>query len=136
LSIQRLFPNYFKNFIFVSVHVIDAGTLKGAEDLDHAIEQTKDALQKYVGLAQRLGFAAECRFGVGTEVLAEAEKISIEVFKQFPRLIVFSGKLVFERERWYQRFLHNETAYEFQRRLQFDGIQTMVLPIRVFAPAK
>jgi hypothetical protein len=31
----------------------------------------------------------------------------------------------------FQRFLHNETAFAVQRRLQWDGIAMMILPIRV-----
>jgi hypothetical protein len=38
---------------------------------------------------------------------------------------------VFERERWFQRLLHNETAYQLQRRLQLAGLNAMVLPVRV-----
>jgi hypothetical protein len=46
--------------------------------------------------------------------------------------VLFAGKLIFERERWYQRFLHNEAAYQLQRRaLQFAGVNAMVLPVRV-----
>jgi len=49
------------------------------------------------------------------------------------RAVFFAGKLVFEHERWYQRLLHNETAYALQRRLQFAGPSAMVLPVRVIA---
>ena len=42
--------------------------------------------------------------------------------------------LIFERERFYQRILHNETAYQLQRRLQFAGLNTMVLSVRVLEP--
>lgn len=132
LTVQRLFPNHYKNFIFISVHVLDAGSLKGAEDLDNAIKQTEDSLKKYVNFAHQMGFTADYRMSVGTEVLLEAEKICQELAKEYPRSIFFSGKLVFERERWYQRFLHNETAYAFQRQLQFAGLNSMVLPVRVF----
>jgi amino acid transporter len=132
LSIQRLFPNHFKNFIFVSVHVVDAGSLKGASDLDNAIKTTEASLKRYVGLAQQLGFAADYRMAVGTEVLEEAEKICSDLAKEFPRSIFFAAKLVFQKERWYQAFLHNETAYTFQSRLQFAGLNSMVLPVRVF----
>ncbi|HZN93671.1 MAG TPA: hypothetical protein VFB81_13260, partial [Myxococcales bacterium] len=53
------------------------------------------------------------------------------IAKEFPRALFFAGKLVFERERWFQRILHNETAYQLQRRLQFAGLNAMVLPVRV-----
>jgi hypothetical protein len=42
--------------------------------------------------------------------------------------------LIFERERFFQRMLHNETAYQLQRRLQFAGLNTMVLSVRVLEP--
>jgi amino acid transporter len=132
LSIQRLFPNHFKNYIFVSVNVVDAGSLKGAADLDQAIDETEGSLKKYVSLANQMGFAADFRLGVGTEVLVEAERICTEVAKEYPRSIFFAAKLVFQKERWYQPFLHNETAYAFQSRLQFAGLNSMVLPVRVF----
>src|SRR6185436_7601863 len=54
-----------------------------------------------------------------------------EVAKEFPRALFFAGKLVFEQEHWYQRLLHNETAYQIQRRLQFAGLNAMVLPVRL-----
>ena len=135
LSVQRLLPNQFRNFLFVTVQVLDAGNLKGAEELDKAIGQTREHLQKYVDLARGLGFAADCRMSVGTEVLDEAEKLCREISKEYPRSIFFAGKLVFQKGKWYQRFLHNETAYEFQRRLQFAGLNAMVLPVRVFDAA-
>ena len=50
---------------------------------------------------------------------------------QFPRAVFFLGKLIFEKERFFQRILHNETGYQLQRRLQFRGLNSMVLPVRV-----
>ena len=132
LSIHRLFPGHFKNFIFLSVSVIDAGTLKGADEIEVGREQTKQALLRYAELARRFGYAADYRMEVGTEVLEAAEKLCLDVMSQFPRAIIFTGKLVFEREKWYQPLLHNETAAQLQRRLQFAGLTTMVLPVRVF----
>ena len=69
---------------------------------------------------------------MGTELLAEAERVSIEIAKEHPRAIFFVGKLIFQKERWYQRLLHNETALQFQRGVQFAGLNSMVLPVRVF----
>jgi hypothetical protein len=68
---------------------------------------------------------------VGTEATAVAEQLCVDLSKEYPRAVFFAGKLVFQRERWYQRFLHNETAYQLQRRLQFDGLNAMVMPVRV-----
>jgi len=46
--------------------------------------------------------------------------------------VFFASRLVFQEERWYQRLLHNETPFEIQRRLQFSGLQTIIMPVRVF----
>ncbi len=81
----------------------------------------------------RFGFAADYRMATGIEVLDEGERLCQQIAKEFPRSIFFLGKLVFEKERWYYRFLHSETAFQMQRRLQFDGLNSMVLPIRVYA---
>jgi amino acid transporter len=131
-NIQKQFPHHFKNIIFVSVNIVDAGTLKGADDVTSALHETEDALKKYVAMASKLGLAATFRMGMGTDVLEEAEKITAALHKEFPQAVFFTSKLVFQKEHWYQRFLHNETANQLQRKLQFDGLNMMVLPIRVF----
>jgi amino acid transporter len=134
LTIQRLFPGYYRNFVFLSVGVIDSATMKGVEEVEHVRAETEQSLERYVDLAARLGLNAASRMSVGTEAVAEAEKLCMEVARELPRAIFFAGKLVFERERWYQRLLHNETAYQLQRRLQFAGLNAMVLPVRVMEP--
>jgi hypothetical protein len=93
--------------------------------------QTEQALVKYVELAHRLNMPAEHRVGMGTEAVQGCEKLAVAIAADYPRAIFFGGKLVFERERWWDRFLHNETAHAIQRRLQFNGLQMVILPVRV-----
>ncbi|HXA20404.1 MAG TPA: APC family permease [Thermoanaerobaculia bacterium] len=131
LSIHKAFPNYFKQFVFVSAAVVDSGNFKGAEELDRLQTNTEENLLKYVRWAQAHGFRADYRMAIGTEAVATVEAISLEVAKEFPRAIFFTGRLIFKEEKWYHRLLHNETPHAIQRRLQFAGIQAMVLPIRV-----
>jgi amino acid transporter len=135
LSVQRLFPGHFKNWLFVSVGVIDSATMTGVEEVDRVRERTEESLKKYVTLARGLGLAADSRMGVGTEAVEEAIKVCQGISGEFPRALFFAGKLVFEEERWFQRLLHNETAYQIQRRLQFAGLNAMVLPVRVMSVA-
>jgi amino acid transporter len=136
LTIQKLFPNHFKNMIFISVVNVDASTLKGQNELDELMAMQHKHLEQYVNLANQFGFGADYRLAAGTDVIEEVEKLSASIAKEFPRSIFFAGKLVFEREKWYQRILHNETAYAIQRRLQFAALNCMVLPVRVFATNK
>ena len=136
LSIKRLFGDNFRNVIFVSVAVLDSVKLKGSTEVEHARIETEDALKQYVDMAKRLGFAADYRVGVGIDIIDQLHTLCLEIAKEYPKSIFFASKLVFEKERWYQRFLHNETANQIQRRLQFDGLNVMVLPVRIFEGSK
>jgi amino acid transporter len=131
LTIMRLFPRYFVNVVFMSVGVIDSATFQGVEEVDRVREQTEDALRRYVELARGIGVPADYRFSIGTEAVSESEKLAHEVAKEYERSIFFAGKLIFERERWWDRLLHNETALLVQRRLQFAGLPMVILPVRV-----
>jgi amino acid transporter len=131
LTVQRTFPGFFKNFVFVSVGVVDSASMKGIEEVDRIRLRTQTSLEQYVDLAHRMKLAAEYRMEIGTEAVTEAEKLCVEISREYPRAVFFAGKLVFQRERWFQRVLHNESAYALQRRLQFDGLNAMVMPVRV-----
>ena len=37
------------------------------------------------------------------------------------KTMFFAGKVIFQREKWYQPFLHNETAFAMEKRLQWVG---------------
>jgi len=131
LNIQRLFAGHFHNFIFVSVGVIDTATFTDLEEVNEVRDRTRSSLEQYVALARRLGLPAEYRMAVGIDATDEAQSLCRQIVKDYPRSVFFAGKLVFEKERWFQRLLHNETAYQLQRRLQFAGLDAMVLPVRI-----
>jgi len=131
LNIFRSFPGHFKGLVFVTVGVIDSGEFKG----EHAVEdlglRTKEVLAQYVSLAARLGVPATARMAIGTEAVAEAERLCLEVAREFPKVVFFAGKMIFQRERWYHRLLHNETALAVEKRLRWVGKTMVTLPIRV-----
>jgi hypothetical protein len=131
LAVQNLFPRQYKNYLFVSVGVIDSSHFKGAAEIEALKVQTISDLQKYVDFAHRLGFRAEMRYAIGREAVEQVVALTEEIRKEFPRAIFYLGQLVFENDRFYYRMLHNETAFAIQRRLQFKGLQAIVLPIRV-----
>jgi amino acid transporter len=130
MSIQRIFPGYYRNVIFVSAAVIDSGHFKGKAELDALRKQVDASAQKYVDLARRLGLNAAAATGIGTDPIEEIYRLCIEVAKRFPHVMYFGGKLIWKRESWWQRILHNETAFQVQRRLQWKGLPMTVLPLR------
>ncbi|MBI5560153.1 MAG: amino acid permease, partial [Deltaproteobacteria bacterium] len=131
LSIVRNFPNLYKNFIFVSVAVIDFGSFKGAEEVHNLEESVKKSLEKYVEFARQLGLPADYRYETGTDIVEEAVNICGGITKEFQQSTVFTGQLTFRLEKFYHKVLHNETAFAIQRHLQWNGITTVILPVRI-----
>lgn len=131
LSVFREFPKLYRNFIFVSVAEIDSGAFKGAAEIEALKVSIADQLAKYVKLARSYGYAADSRIKVGTDVVETATHLCQSIVQEFPKATVFAGKLVFRHEYPFQKILHNETAFAIQRRLQWVGITTVILPIRV-----
>jgi amino acid transporter len=131
LSVFKEFPKLYRNFIFVCVAEIDSGAFKGAAEIEALKSSIADQLTKYVKLARSYGYAADYRMDIGTDVVETATNLCQNIVQEFPKSSVFTGKLVFRKEHPFQRILHNETANAIQRRLQWEGITTVILPVRV-----
>lgn len=131
LNAIRFAPNHFRNMIFLSVAVVDSGNFKGADAVEDLQRHTEQTLAKYVDLAHSLGMPSTSYMALGTDPAEELEHLCKEIAKKYPKVIVFAGQLVFQRDTWYQRLLHNQTAYALQRRLQWDGLPMVILPTRV-----
>ncbi|MFZ1982318.1 MAG: APC family permease [Smithella sp.] len=131
LSINRKFPHFYKNFIFVSIAEVDQGSFKGSAEMEQLRISAENGLKKYVELVRSYGLPADYRMDAGTDVVETATHMCQSLAKEFPKSMVFTGKLIFRQESFFQKLLHNETANAIQRRLQWDGIETVIMPIRV-----
>lgn len=135
-QIIRLFPDHFEQIVFISAGIIDSGNFKGAEETGRLKEQTQATLEKYEALARRFGLASAGMMLIGQDPVATIEELCAEVSLRYPRTTFFAGQLVFQRDAWYQRLLHNETAFAVQRRLLWQGLPMVVLPVRVWGRNK
>ncbi|MGH7846145.1 MAG: APC family permease [Candidatus Binatia bacterium] len=131
LSISRLFPNHFKNIVFVSVGVIDSSQFKGAGEIENLRRAKEEDLKSYVDYGNCLGWYAEYRLALGIDLIDELEKLCQTIAKDFPKVIFFAGRLIFEHETFFSRMLHNHTPMTLEQRLQFQGLQMIILPVRV-----
>lgn len=131
LSVVRSFPGYYQNFVFLSVGVVDSGNFKGAGEIEALEAKVQHETQRFVDFAHAHALPAEGCACVATEVARAVEEQAQELGKRFGRLTFFASKLVFPREEWPHRVLHNETAYSVQRRLHALGYTTVVLPVLV-----
>jgi amino acid transporter len=131
LNAIRFAPDHFKSFIFISVGVIDSGNFKGSGAVEQLREHCEQSLGKYVALGRRLGMPAMSLLTIGTDAVDELERACREVVFRFPKATFFAGQLVFQKDTWLHRLLHNQTAFSLQRRLQWAGIPMVILPTRV-----
>jgi len=131
LALFRQFPNHFKGVVFVSVGVIDSREFKGEGTVEALQKNVEENLKKYVDFARGQDFPAASRMAIGTDAVAEGEKLCLDVAREFQQVTFFAGKILFQRERWYQNLLHNETAMAIQKRLQWAGQTVVVVPARV-----
>ncbi len=130
LSLPTLFGNHFQNFVFISVGVIDSSRFKGTAEMENLKESTEAMLQRYVDFVKQHGRYAEYWYALGTDTIDELEKLCERVHKTFRRTVFFAGKLVFSEENLFNRQLHNQASLTLQRRLQFKGMQMVILPVR------
>jgi hypothetical protein len=135
-QIIRLFPNHFEQIVFISAGIIDSGNFKGAEETERLKEQTQATLDKYEALARRFGLASTGMMLIGQDPVATLEELCAEVSLRYSHATFFAGQLVFQKDAWYQRLLHNETAFAVQRRLLWQGLPMVVLPVRVWGRKK
>ncbi len=133
LTVHRFFTGHFRNFVFVSVGVVDTGTFKGEREVAQLREKTEQDLKKYVDMAVRSGFYAESRCAFSVDPVEELERLCLTVQRDFPHSICFAGRLIFPEEGMVASLLHNQTAMDLQRRLHYAGLPLVVLPVRAQA---
>ena len=130
-TVMRAFDGVFKNFVFVQAGVIDAGNFKGAEEVDALKEHIAEDAEKYVNFMKHSGLYAESVCGVGTDVVNVVGEIAPSIVKKFPNAIFFGGQVVFPKESILSKWLHNYTVFAVQRKLYFEGIPVVILPVKV-----
>ena len=129
--VLKLWPGFYKNFLVVSGCAVDVRSYGG----DQALEALKAARQKdmdfYMDLARQNGVASKYYLGFGVDGVEEAVKLCRQAREEFPNIVFFASKLMFEDETWVTRMLHNQIVYAIQRRLNDEGMHMVVLPMEI-----
>jgi amino acid transporter len=127
--VEALFPNHFRNFVFVSVGTVDSESF-GSEQLLRTLQyETRAALDGLVNYAHVHGKGSRWFDAYGSDRLAELEQLALEVRRQFPNSVFFTNRLVFEKDYWWTRLLHSGTPLSMQRLLNLHGIELVILPV-------
>ncbi len=135
LGAVQLFGGGFGRYVFAQIGVLDAGNFKGADEIVRLQSHVERESARYVAFVRARGGQAEAVTTVGHEVTVELDRLLPDLIARHPRAVFFTGQLVFERETFLTRWLHNYTAFALQRRLFLRGLACAIVPVRVLAPA-
>jgi len=123
------FKNVYKNFVFIQVGIVDADSFHQGGVIETIEENIEMNLRKYVYLIKQLGYNAEYRYSIGTDVADEVLKIVPEIVDKYTNTTFVGGQLLFSGTYRVSRLLHNYTIFSIQRRLYKLGLTTIIIPI-------
>jgi amino acid transporter len=131
LWVLRLFPGVYKNFVFISVGEVDSCNFSEQERWQSLRRDFKDSLKHYVNYCHAHGIAATSYVAFGTDIVEKVSELVDTITKDFPKVVFFSSKLIFQNENIFTQFLYNQNAYILQRRLHNQGYNMIILPMRM-----
>ncbi len=114
---------------FLSVVQVDSDQFRDEEHIEKMRAQRELDLQRYESLARSWGLETAHHFALGTDVVEELEKLAVAVAGERPDTLFVAGQVVFQRETFTRRLLHNDVAFNLQRRLVHRGLDVVVLPV-------
>jgi amino acid transporter len=127
--VEALFPGHFHNFLFASVGTVDSESYGSDQSLRTLQYETRATLDELVNYAQFLG-KGSCWFDAyGSDRLTELERLALAIRAEFPHSVFFASRLVFEKERPWNRWLHSQTPLAMQRILNGHGVELVILPV-------
>jgi hypothetical protein len=131
LWVQRLFPNIFKNFVFISVGEVDSEKFSADSPLKHMSGELNDTLNYCVNFCHHNGLAAAAYSAYGTDEVEELVLLAEKLSQEYADCMFFASRLVFINDKWWSRYLHNQTAEALQRQLHLRGMQMVILPMKI-----
>lgn len=132
LWVQRMFPNVFKNFVFVTSGEIDSEAFSNEEIFKKKYRQDlNEIIEGYRYFCTEHDLPSAGYFSYGVNGVEELIKLSEQIQLDYPDCVFFGGKLVFVDENWWTRMLHNNTVNLMQRQLHLRGMQMVILPMKI-----
>ncbi len=131
LWIQRMFPGHFKNFVFMSVGVVDVGSYGSESALKELQEKMELRLQYFIDFSHQHGFAAESFATYNSDPIDALVKLADEVSQKFSNCVFFAASLISKQDNWFHRRLHGDVPVILQRQLNLKGLQMVILPVKL-----
>jgi len=131
VEIEKMFPNLFKNFVFITVGELDANILKEEKRWQDMRLRTKNILRKYRDYCHGNNNFSKSYVGYGTDTIEKAENLVDRVKKDYPNTIFFGTKFIFDNENIFNHILYNHIPEIMQKKLHNQGMQMILLPIKI-----
>jgi len=131
LSVMRLFPAQFKNYIFISAGEVDTESFNGDQELKAMEQKVNEMLDYFVKYCNQYQIPAESYSAFGTDTVFELERLADQVGAKYPHGIYFTSRLIFSNENIIKWYLHNQTPLLLQHYLHFRGKELMILPMKI-----
>jgi len=129
--VRTLFSDLYKNYIFLGVGEVDAGTYGREAELRKMVHTVKDSLRYFVNYCHNEGLPSKSYCAYGTDSAECLSELADVVKKRYPNCTFFGGEIMFEEEDWVRKVLHKDEALGIQRLLHQKGLQTILLPINL-----
>jgi hypothetical protein len=75
--------------------------------------------------------ASASYIGFGTDAVDEITRMCEQINREYPNPIFIPSKQIFASDNRFTRLLHNQAALAVQRRLHLEGLQMVILPMKV-----
>jgi len=131
LWVQRMFPGHFQNFVFLNARTVDAHAYGGDGEIERLRASATRSLDGFVDFCRSHGLPASSRLAFGIDAVETLTGMCRALAAEYPHAVFFTSRLVFKRDNLLTRMLHNQAALAIQRRLHFDGLQMVILPMKV-----
>ena len=115
----------------MNARTVDSHAYGGEGALEKMRSEAADTLEFFVDFCQSHGMASSSYISFGTDAVDEVTRMCEEINREYPSSIFFTSKLIFATDNWFTRLLHNQAALSVQRRLHLEGLQMVILPMKV-----
>lgn len=131
LKVRSLFPNQYKNFVFLSVGSVDTASFTEEGDIKEISKKTNKTLMYFVDYCRSRNIPVDHFLENNIDVIAGVMHLAEKIRRKYPQCVFFGGTLIFERYGWLTHWLHNHTATIIQQRLLSQGMYAMLIPLRL-----
>ena len=88
-------------------------------------------MRKYRDYCYANGRFAKSYVGYGTDIVDKLTRLTYRVAKDYPNVVFFGTKFIFDNENILTQLLFNHVPYIMQRRLHVKGLNMVILPMKV-----